>query len=644
MHVGALLISEGPAPDYDELLDTIRGRLHLVPRYRQKLVRPAARDRAPAVGRRPDVQPRVPRAPHRAAAARAPRSSSCAWPRGSSPSSSTAPSRCGRCGSSRASRTAASRCISKTHHALIDGIAGRRPRAGPLRPRAPTRRPPTTTGLEAWSPSREPSPAELLVAAGRAASSRTGVDLAAARGRRCAATRARRCGWRARRRRGHRRDRLGRPQPRARDAAERRDRPAPPLRGRPPATSPTSSASRTRSAARSTTSCSPSSAARCATWLRSRGVRTEGLELRALVPVSIRVRRRARRARQPDRRDARAAAGVHRGPGRAPATSVTRRWTASRSPSRPSAPRSCRNVQNFAPPTVLAQASRLNFSTRLFNLHRHERPRAAVPALRARAASCTTSSRSRSCPRTTRWPIAIMSYDGGLELRPARRLRRAARHRADRRGHRGRRWTSCKAARGPGVGRGRRVRRAAADGGAPAPQGLGALGAGQHDAGQAPLGQAGRSRLGSRAPLAARPWRPGLPDAHAHDVARVLLGVALGVDAEGVEPVAGAEARAEAQVPAVDDPPDPAGGVPDPAGVQRRPGPARPRRRRAGRCRRRSSAPQHAAGAPVARAVQPGLGRPGGPWPPPRRGRRPRRGSPSRGRGSSPRRPVARCP
>ena len=26
------------------------------------------------------------------------------------------------------------------------------------------------------------------------------------------------------------------------------------------------------------------------------------------------------------------------------------------------------NVQNFAPPTVLAQASRINFSTRLFNL------------------------------------------------------------------------------------------------------------------------------------------------------------------------------------------------------------------------------------------------------------------------------------
>ena len=74
-------------------------------------------------------------------------------------------------------------------------------------------------------------------------------------------------------------------------------------------------------------------------WLRSRGVRTEGLELRALVPVSIRARGRARRARQPDRRDARAAAGLRRGPGRAPARRARRRWTGSRSPSRRSAPR-----------------------------------------------------------------------------------------------------------------------------------------------------------------------------------------------------------------------------------------------------------------------------------------------------------------
>ena len=61
-------------------------------------------------------------------------------------------------------------------------------------------------------------------------------------------------------------------------------------------------------------------------------------------------------------------------------------------------------VQNFAPPTILAQASRLNFSTRLFNLIVTNVPGPAVPALRARARAARTSSPSPSCPRTTRWP------------------------------------------------------------------------------------------------------------------------------------------------------------------------------------------------------------------------------------------------
>ena len=42
MHVGALTMFEGPPPPYTEVLDTLRGRLHLVPRYRQKLAVPPA--------------------------------------------------------------------------------------------------------------------------------------------------------------------------------------------------------------------------------------------------------------------------------------------------------------------------------------------------------------------------------------------------------------------------------------------------------------------------------------------------------------------------------------------------------------------------------------------------------------------------
>src|SRR4051794_24525989 len=40
MHVGAVMIFEGPPPGYDEFVTQIRSRLHLVPRYRQKLAFP----------------------------------------------------------------------------------------------------------------------------------------------------------------------------------------------------------------------------------------------------------------------------------------------------------------------------------------------------------------------------------------------------------------------------------------------------------------------------------------------------------------------------------------------------------------------------------------------------------------------------
>src|SRR4051794_22733233 len=40
MHVGGLTIFEGPPPAIDDFLDQMRGRLHLIPRYRQKLAFP----------------------------------------------------------------------------------------------------------------------------------------------------------------------------------------------------------------------------------------------------------------------------------------------------------------------------------------------------------------------------------------------------------------------------------------------------------------------------------------------------------------------------------------------------------------------------------------------------------------------------
>src|ERR687893_146096 len=40
MHIGAVMIFEGPAPAYEDLADHVRSRLHLVPRFRQKLAFP----------------------------------------------------------------------------------------------------------------------------------------------------------------------------------------------------------------------------------------------------------------------------------------------------------------------------------------------------------------------------------------------------------------------------------------------------------------------------------------------------------------------------------------------------------------------------------------------------------------------------
>ena len=66
MHVGSVLIFEGEPQPYAEVAAHLERRLHLVPRYRQRLAVPAARAGPPGLGRRPALQPRLPPAPHRA--------------------------------------------------------------------------------------------------------------------------------------------------------------------------------------------------------------------------------------------------------------------------------------------------------------------------------------------------------------------------------------------------------------------------------------------------------------------------------------------------------------------------------------------------------------------------------------------------
>ena len=108
MHIGGIALLEGPPPEYTDLLGHIRSRLHLVPRYRQKLAAPPfglGRWRwidDPSFNLEYHVR-------HTRCRRRAPRTSSTRSPRACSASAWTAPSPCGSCGSSRASTMAAGR-------------------------------------------------------------------------------------------------------------------------------------------------------------------------------------------------------------------------------------------------------------------------------------------------------------------------------------------------------------------------------------------------------------------------------------------------------------------------------------------------------------------------------------------------------
>ena len=102
-------------------------------------------------------------------------------------------------------------------------------------------------------------------------------------------------------------------------------------------------------------------------WLHGRGVRTEGLELRALVPVSIRA--------EDERGNLGNKIAVMRGPLPVYVEDPVRRLRIV-SEAMEGLKRSKQALgaevisrfNDFAPPTLLAQASRVNFSTRLFNL------------------------------------------------------------------------------------------------------------------------------------------------------------------------------------------------------------------------------------------------------------------------------------
>ena len=150
-----------------------------------------------------------------------------------------------------------------------------------------------------------------------------------------------------------------------------------------------------------------------AQWLHSRGVRTEGLEMRALVPVSVRDQ------------DQRGTLGnqltVMRGPLPVYITDpvarlrfVSRAMDGLKESKQAVGAATLAAVNNLAPPTILAQASRLNFSTRLFNLIVTNIPGPQVP-LYVLGRKLEDLFPVAFLPENHALAIAIMSYNGGID-------------------------------------------------------------------------------------------------------------------------------------------------------------------------------------------------------------------------------------
>ena len=150
-----------------------------------------------------------------------------------------------------------------------------------------------------------------------------------------------------------------------------------------------------------------------ARWLRSRGIRTEGLEMRALVPVSVRTE------------DQRGTLGnqltVMRGPlpvyindPVARLRVVRQAMDGLKESKQAVGAATIARVNNLAPPTILAQASRLNFSTRLFNLIVTNIPGPQLP-LYVLGRQLRDLFPIAFLPEHHALAIAIMSYNGAVD-------------------------------------------------------------------------------------------------------------------------------------------------------------------------------------------------------------------------------------
>lgn len=407
MHIGGVLIFDGPRPELDAYLDHVRGRLHVVPRYRQKLVTPPLQTGRPlwiddpsfnleyhirhAALPSPGTEDQLFQLAARIASQQLDRSKPLweSW----------------LVEGLQNDRFA---LIFKTHHSLVDGIAGV-DLATVLLDLSPTP-PPAPTDLAQWRPKPEPSSAELIVAGVRGAFTATAGIVAKALS---AATRPATS--------------LGV----LKDAVEGVGEivwaglnPAPetplnveigPHRRFSVVRQQLSDYKVVKDALGGTVNdvvLAVVSGA-LARWLRSRGIRTEGLEMRALVPVSVRT--------QDQRHTLGNQLTVMRGPlpvyindPVARLQFVMQAMDGLKESKQAVGAATLTRVNNLAPPTILAQASRLNFSTRLFNLIVTNIPGPQLP-LYVLGRELRDVFPIAFLPDHHALAIAIMSYNGALD-------------------------------------------------------------------------------------------------------------------------------------------------------------------------------------------------------------------------------------
>jgi WS/DGAT/MGAT family acyltransferase len=408
MHIGGVLLFEGPAPAFEDYLDHVRSRLHLVPRYRQKLATPPLETGRPLWVDDPsfNLEYHV-----RHTALPAPGSEEQLFLLTS------------RIASQQLDRSkplwenwlveglADGRfaLIMKTHHSLVDGVAGvdlatvlfdleREPQ-------------PPSEALEPWRPRSEPKGAELVVAGLRGMVTTSAGLLARAL---AAASRP------------------GSSFGFLRDAAEGVGEivwaglnPAPetplnvpigPHRRYAVVRQQLSEFKEVKDAFGGTVNdvvLTVVSGA-LAEWLHSRGIRTEGLEMRALVPVSVRTKEHKNTLGNK--------ITVMRGPlpvyiedPVARLRFVRAAMDGLKESKQAEGAATLAAVNNLAPPTVLAQASRLNFSTRLFNLIVTNIPGPQLP-LYVLGRKLEDVFPVAFLPENHALAIAIMSYNGGLDF------------------------------------------------------------------------------------------------------------------------------------------------------------------------------------------------------------------------------------